>query len=737
MKKYVSVLAAVALLFSCGKETSDPSGDNQPQGGGGDKPAGELTVTCTTGAATEIDPTSAKLSGTATIANAKEANGKACFYYSATQGDAQALKSASKADADNVAATGGSFTVTISGLSPETTYYYVAAVTIDSKETFGEVKSFTTAELPKGPTTTGAATNITEWSAVLSAYANPTADMGTVTMGIIYSTDENPTLDNGVQLTSKELDGNNMYTIKATQLASNTTYYYKSTLESAGVIRSGEIKSFKTKEIYATVTTEEATDINCAYATVRGRLNLNSTEPLDVKVCISYARKEYYEENGKMYKTIEVELNDDGSFSYELYFMSPTYYYVASATVYDKECVGEMCEVTVLDLGSVETKEASEITNDSALLNGRITFNTNTYAYCDFIYSDTATTLEELIESGKHTWSDWTYSEDGEYDYFISNLKSATKYYYVALANIANSCDWSTDRYHKFYGEVKTFETLQAVPATSVSLSTVALQMFPGEKSRLTAFVKPDDTTDKVTWKSSNTNVATVVDGVVTANNTGEAIISAMAGDQKAECKVTVSTTVDLGLSVKWAAFNLGANKAEEYGRYFAWGEISTKSVYSWSTYKYGSSSSSLTKYNTDPNYGSVDNKTSFKDYNYNDDAARAVLGGSWRIPTKAEWTELTTKCTSRWTSDYNGTGVGGMVVTSNVNGRCIFLPAAGERDDNLDDAGRCGCYWSSSLDPEIPFRAWSGFFQSSYGYAIDCLASTRCRGLSIRPVTD
>lgn len=83
---------------------------------------------------------------------------------------------------------------------------------------------------------------------------------------------------------------------------------------------------------------------------------------------------------------------------------------------------------------------------------------------------------------------------------------------------------------------------------------------------------------------------------------------------------------VDLGLSVKWATMNVGASKPEDYGDYFAWGETTTKTTYNWSTYKYcNGSSSTLTKYNTDSSYGTVDNKTTL---DLSDDAANANWGG-------------------------------------------------------------------------------------------------------------
>jgi len=84
---------------------------------------------------------------------------------------------------------------------------------------------------------------------------------------------------------------------------------------------------------------------------------------------------------------------------------------------------------------------------------------------------------------------------------------------------------------------------------------------------------------------------------------------------------------------------NVGASSPEGYGDYFAWGETTAKSDYSWITYKWcNGSSESLTKYNTSSSYGTVDNKTVLDSA---DDAAHANWGGSWRMPTHAEWTEL------------------------------------------------------------------------------------------------
>lgn len=185
---------------------------------------------------------------------------------------------------------------------------------------------------------------------------------------------------------------------------------------------------------------------------------------------------------------------------------------------------------------------------------------------------------------------------------------------------------------------------------------------------------------------------------------------------------------VDLGLSVKWATMNVGASKPEDYGDYFAWGETEPKETYNSGTYKWCNGSlSTLTKYNTSSRYGTVDNKTTLE---LNDDAARANWGGSWRMPTDAEMTELRTNCTWTWTTE---NGVNGYKVTSKSNGNSIFLPVAGYRlNSGLSYAGSYGRYWSSSLSTDNPYFAWSVSFYSS---DVSRSSTNRDYGLSVRPV--
>ena len=124
---------------------------------------------------------------------------------------------------------------------------------------------------------------------------------------------------------------------------------------------------------------------------------------------------------------------------------------------------------------------------------------------------------------------------------------------------------------------------------------------------------------------------------------------------------------------------------------------------------------------------------------NYEDDAARQIWGDPWRTPTDAEWTWLLENCDWTWTSNYNGTGKAGMVVTSRVNGYrdcSIFLPAAGRKEElpDLIYDGTNGYYRSSCLHESYSCDTWYLYFKSTEMYKE---YMGRCAGLSVRPVCD
>lgn len=187
---------------------------------------------------------------------------------------------------------------------------------------------------------------------------------------------------------------------------------------------------------------------------------------------------------------------------------------------------------------------------------------------------------------------------------------------------------------------------------------------------------------------------------------------------------------LDLPSGTLWATCNVGSNTPEGYGNYFAWGEITSKTTYNWSTYKYCNGDyNQLTKYCNYSSYGYngfTDNLTTLK---ASDDAATANWGRKWCMPTQHQWEELYSYTTYVWTTQ---NGVNGRLFTS-TNGNSIFLPAAGDfKDDAIERIGEFGLYGSSSLANN---EACTAFGFNFYSGNLGMSGYARCHGRSIRPV--
>ncbi|MBR0300091.1 MAG: Ig-like domain-containing protein [Bacteroidales bacterium] len=335
----------------------------------------------------------------------------------------------------------------------------------------------------------------------------------------------------------------------------------------------------------------------------------------------------------------------------------------------------------------------------------------------------------------------------GEYgNYWSSTLENDDPYYAYDLFFESEYRMWNGSFMRSYGLPVRPVygPPAEVIPVTGVELNESSLQLYKGATAQLTATVTPEDASNKqVVWSSSDESIATVSEnGVVSGVGVGTAEISVTTvdGGFTATCTITVIypdltelgktfVAVNLGLSVKWASFNLGATTPEGYGNYYAWGEIVPKEIYYWSNYKFCSSSSwLLLKYCTSSSFGTVDNKAVLDP---EDDAATVALGGSWRMATYDEWDELKTKCTWTWTTQ---NGVEGRLVTG-PNGNRIFLPAAGIRvNADLECTGSYGYYWSSSLSTDNPRSAHDVVFDSD---GVDWYDNTRSGGFSIRPVTE
>ena len=152
---------------------------------------------------------------------------------------------------------------------------------------------------------------------------------------------------------------------------------------------------------------------------------------------------------------------------------------------------------------------------------------------------------------------------------------------------------------------------------------------------------------------------------------------------------------VDLGLpsGTLWARCNVGADRPEEFGDYFAWGETEPKKNNNWETYKWCNGDQyKLTKYCIDSDYGTVDGKTELE---LEDDAAYVNMGEQWRMPSLEQIQELFEYCSRQWKvmNDVNG------ILVTGPNGNTIFLPAAGASSNGTTfNTNEAAYYWSRTL---------------------------------------
>ena len=192
--------------------------------------------------------------------------------------------------------------------------------------------------------------------------------------------------------------------------------------------------------------------------------------------------------------------------------------------------------------------------------------------------------------------------------------------------------------------------------------------------------------------------------------------------DIKGNEMIVPADGVDMGLSVKWATWNVGATqtgidgkgKAGQYGNYYSWGSTEPQSSYLSSDYQYYSQP--------------ITERTLSAEH----DAAQTKWGDGWRMPTEDECEELVLNCNVSWTSV---DGVSGYRYTSKINGKSIFMPAAGVWTSYVQNPGEYGYYWTSTKHPSNPEQATCMVFNNTGQYNDSSQQYERFGGLQIRPV--
>ena len=202
---------------------------------------------------------------------------------------------------------------------------------------------------------------------------------------------------------------------------------------------------------------------------------------------------------------------------------------------------------------------------------------------------------------------------------------------------------------------------------------------------------------------------------------------------------------VEIG-GIKWATMNLGATAVTDYGKYYAWGDVSGYTAdqvtggtkdFDEEDYVFGPidwnspPDYSISKYNTQDKKTTLDPE---------DDAVSKEWGGNWRMPTPTEWQTLISATNVTWSYNYQEMGVGGLVCTDKTDSsKVLFLPAAGLcSSGSVSNTEYYGRYWSCLLENR-EVRSDNAFFMGfdeDGGLASDG-STGRYLGLSIRGVLD
>jgi len=253
-----------------------------------------------------------------------------------------------------------------------------------------------------------------------------------------------------------------------------------------------------------------------------------------------------------------------------------------------------------------------------------------------------------------------------------------------------------------------TFSGWSSIPQTMPAYDVTVTGSFTINKYKLTYML--DNNIYKEVWY--NYGAAIVMEPAPQGNYASfewvDLLTTMPAHDVVVNARYTISDNpnmidgheyVDLGLpsGLLWATMNVGAKKPEDPGLFFAWGETTPKSEYSWENYKYGQGSwdfKKITKYCNSSEYGVIDNKMVLEE---NDDAATTNWGKIWRTPTYSEAQELIDCCT--WTSDWIVDGLlrRGFYVKG-PNGNSIYIPIGGYMDEDFSIGYDIYCIMTASV---------------------------------------
>jgi hypothetical protein len=316
----------------------------------------------------------------------------------------------------------GSFTSSITGLSPGVTYYVRAYATNSTGTVYGGEMLFATlAVLPSVSTT--AVSAITSSGA--TSGGNVTSDGGASVSakGVCWSTSQNPTVTD-----SKTTDGTGTgsYTSTISGLSSGVTYYVRAYATNGAGTAYGSQLSFTTTIPAPTVTTTSITSITSSSASGGGTVNASGGVTVTARgVCWATTQ------NPTISGSKTTDGSGTGTFSSSLSGLSAgTLYYVRAYATYSGGTVygSQVSFTTIYDPPTVTTSSVGSITSSTVRTGGNVTADGGATVTARGVCW--ATTQNPTTSNSKTSNSTGT----GSFDSYVSGLAPGTTYYLRAYA---------------------------------------------------------------------------------------------------------------------------------------------------------------------------------------------------------------------------------------------------------------------------------------------------------------
>ena len=352
---------------------------------------------------------------------------------------------------DSDIAEDGTFSVTITGLSMATQYYYTPFVYSNSTYSYGEIKDFSTENIQvtlssKSSDITATTAKITGTITGLSDVDNSEIDA----IGVAYSTSSsNLKTDNSTKVSATSISANT-FAITLEPLTNNCKYYYCYYVKQDGKYTYGETMELTTQNVTPSVSLVESY-LTATTAKIKGTVpSLSSNDKSRLEFGVAYSTSSSSLKSSSSTKK-SATLSSNGTFNVSLENLTnyTKYYYCSYVKQNGSYTYGEAKEFNTVNVMPTVSIVESSITATTAAISGRVSNLSDSDKSC-LEFGVSYSTSSSGLKSSSSVKESVTLLSDGTFSVSLENLNINTKYYY---------CSYVKQNGSYTYGEAKEFTT--------------------------------------------------------------------------------------------------------------------------------------------------------------------------------------------------------------------------------------------------------------------------------------